>query len=426
MAAWQWLNGAIGPRVLGEFLEMFRASPPAKQPLMAKSRQEDSPLSELLALLRAGEGTWSSVNKGSAGDTPGGWPGLTAMTLDEVMSAQKLGEVFAVGAYQFVPGTLAEVVAKSALRGSEMFEADTQNRLASELILGDWKRPSLTRYLVGDWLDTEGNLSKAQNDLAYEWASMPGSDGRGMYDGDSAGNRSTAELEQVRKILRRTRKKVIANGWCLKEEKPVQKPEGGKADPFERLVVSDEPRYFWQQDNGDQSSRSCFSSAAAMLAELVKPGCLGEGSNQDNAYLATVMRHGDTILASSQVAALAERGITARLVRNASPLLIEQQIERWGGLLLGYIHSGPLVALDNESAGHWCLAYRYDKFSLTIHDPMGHPDVRWGGFLARGPEDGKAVMVPAKEFFKRWELQGPPYRYAPGHGWALVVDGVQR
>ena len=181
------------------------------------------------------------------------------------------------------------------------------------------------------------------------------------------------------------------------------------------------PRYFTQRDNGAQSDRSCFASTCAMLAERVKPGSIGAGANADLDYLNRVLRHGDTIHAHAQIAALAELGIKARLVRNGGQSLIDQQVKRWGGIALGYIHRGPLDALDNSSAGHWAMCWMATDVSLTLHDPMGKPHMMTGGFTG---ESGQSVTVSREAFAKRWELTGPPYRYAPGHGWALVIDGV--
>lgn len=409
LAAWNWLDGQISNEERTEFLSIFRAAPKPKPPLIQPAPQDppDGPMGELLALIRRGEGSWNSVNRGRAGDTPGGWTGLTSMSMGEVMAAQKAGKVFAVGAYQFIPDTLAAAVAKLNLPPGEMFGPTTQNRLATELILGDWKRQALTRYLLGLWQDTEGNLSRAQNDLAYEWASIPNSEGRGWYDGDSAGNRAHGDVEEVRAALRRTRERLAAPT----EAKPAHPaPEARPA-----------PRYFSQRDNGAHADRSCFSSTCAMLAAMVKPDSIGPGANADLDYLDRVLRHGDTIHAHAQIAALAELGITARLVKNGSQALIDEQVKRWGGIALGYIHRGPLVQLDNSSAGHWAFCWDAKPSTLMLHDPMGAPDALRGGFTGA---PGQSVSVSRSDFARRWELAGPPYRYAPGHGWALVIDGV--
>jgi hypothetical protein len=50
----------------------------------------------LLDLIAAGEGGYESINRGQAGDTPGGYPGLSGLTLGEVMDLQQRGKIFAV------------------------------------------------------------------------------------------------------------------------------------------------------------------------------------------------------------------------------------------------------------------------------------------------------------------------------------------
>lgn len=421
LAAWNWLDQQISNEERDAFFEMFRAAPARKAPL----RMEDppgGPLSLLLAMIRRGEGGWESVNRGNAGDTPGGWKGLASMSLREVMAAQSAGKVYAVGAYQFTPTTMKEVVEHLKPPLDARFDPVMQNALAAEVLIGGWKRMSLSKYLLGDWIENEGNLSKAQNDLAYEWASVPNASGRGWYDGDSAGNRSSGEVEEVRRALRATRKAIAESkkGSAIPAAIPAAPPP---LPPPPQTVVR-APVFFSQRDNGALADRSCFSSACAMLAEMVKPGSVGSGANADLDYLNRVLRHGDTINAYAQEAALAELGISARLVRNADQRLIEQQIERWGGLALGYIHRGALTALDSRSSGHWCLCWGADLQTFTLHDPMGRPDVRSGGFVPG--QSGKSAEVNRSDFCRRWELVGPPYRYAPGNGWAMVIDGVRR
>lgn len=81
------------------------------------------------------------------------------------------------------------------------------------------------------------------------------------------------------------------------------------------LVLSPEPQFYSQRDNGAQADRTCFTSSCAMLAKQVLPKALS-GSNADLQHLARVQRFGDTTNAEAQLRALAELGITARLVTN--------------------------------------------------------------------------------------------------------------
>lgn len=160
-------------------------------------------LGDLLGLIRQHEGGYNSVNRGRAGDTPGGWPGLESMTLGQVLTAQERGHVFAVGAYQFIPSTLRLVMSELGVVGTTVFSPPVQDALAVGLLLGA-KRRNLSGYLRGKHAD----LDAAQLDLAREWASIPGPDGRGVYDGDAAGNRAHADMERTRAALASARQRL--------------------------------------------------------------------------------------------------------------------------------------------------------------------------------------------------------------------------
>lgn len=85
----------------------------------------------------------------------------------------------AVGAFQFIKGTLARVCNDLHLGGSVIFSKDTQDLLAFQLLKGrGWNR-----YLNGFISATEFG-----NEIAKEWASMPclsgPKAGRSYYAGD--------------------------------------------------------------------------------------------------------------------------------------------------------------------------------------------------------------------------------------------------
>jgi hypothetical protein len=189
-------------------------------------------------------------------------------------------------------------------------------------------------------------------------------------------------------------------------------------------VSQPEPQYYTQRDNGDDSERTCFTSSAAMLAKRVKPSVLTGGNADYEAYYKLVRKHGDTTNAAAQVAALAELGIKSRLVKSGDWGLIHEQVKRWGGVALGYIHRGPVSRPDPNCVGHWCFAFGIDDHQLLIHDPMGEPDMVNGGFVPG--RSGKAVRVSRSNFGRRWMVtpNAGGWLYTPGTGWALVVDGV--
>ena len=162
-------------------------------------------VAELLRRIRSAEGSYTSINRGRAGDTPGGMPSLTSMSVGQVMEMQRLGEAFAVGAYQFIPETLRGAVQRSGTASDERFSPEVQDRLALELILGGSKRPQLAAYLKGQ----SGNLNAAERGISNEWAGVKGPSGRGAYDGDSAGNYASVS---VRDLLPLARQEVMNGG----------------------------------------------------------------------------------------------------------------------------------------------------------------------------------------------------------------------
>jgi hypothetical protein len=181
--------------------------------------------------------------------------------------------------------------------------------------------------------------------------------------------------------------------------------------------------YFQQRDSAQRSQRdrSCFSSSCAMLLEALKPGTL-PGANGDDQYLAVVQRYGDTTDAGAQLQALAYYGITAQLVQDADFRLIEQQIARGIPVPCGYIHRGPVER--PTGSGHWLVVVGHTPTHLVVNDPWGEPDLVSGATLNA---NGMGLRFSRRNFGRRWMVEpigGGAYRYAPGRGWAVVVDGV--
>jgi GH24 family phage-related lysozyme (muramidase) len=199
-------------------------------------------------------------------------------------------------------------------------------------------------------------------------------------------------------------------------------PDGGGVIQRTNPLVG-VPR-FQQRDSAQlaQRDRTCFSSSCAMLLEAIKPGTL-KGANGDDQYLAVVQRFGDTTDASAQLRALAHFGVTARLVQDADFQLLEQQINRGIPVPCGYIHRG--VVQRPTGSGHWLIVYGHTPTHVVVNDPWGEPDLIHGTTLnAKGME----LRFSRLNFGKRWMVEpigGGAYRYAPGKGWAVVVDCIR-
>lgn len=181
-----------------ELQTLWKAAVETKPPT---SKAVSTGVQRLLQEIYRGEGGYDSYNQGRAGDSPGGYPGgLQSLTIAQVMALQASGRAFAVGSAQFIPETLAWAVKASGIAAGSLFNAEAQDRLAQAILLKG-KRPALRDYLTGKTND----LSAAQLDLAREWASIPGPDGRGVYDGDRAGNRAHGDVKRVQAALKEAR-----------------------------------------------------------------------------------------------------------------------------------------------------------------------------------------------------------------------------
>lgn len=131
---------------------------------------------------------------------------LTDMTLGEVMSKQKAGDIFAAGRYQVIPNTLREAVQSLGLDPSQKFDQSLQDRIFKEYLITK-KRPEIGAFLSG-----KGSEEAAMLAASREWASVgvaPGTrlnngriarGGESYYAGDGL-NSAHIKPEQVRSAL---------------------------------------------------------------------------------------------------------------------------------------------------------------------------------------------------------------------------------
>jgi len=197
--AWAGLQKQLTTKQVEDFFKAYRNAPPP-----TPEASKNAAVKALLQFIYAGEGGYTSVNRGRAGDTPGGLGGLVVTTIGDVKRAQAAGQFSAVGAPQFIPSTLPMAQAAAKLPDSALFSPENQDRMATALLLGG-KRPALAAYLLGRSTD----LDAAQTDMAKEWASVPLPNGKGFHDGDSAGNKATAKVAAVRAALVAAREGII-------------------------------------------------------------------------------------------------------------------------------------------------------------------------------------------------------------------------
>jgi len=226
--------------------------PPRKPPMGGKVN-----FGSLLDLVTSGEGGLNSVNRGNAGDTPGGaksilGKNLTDMTVDEVHAQQYPygAGLNAVGKYQIIPSTMEGFIKYLRSQGIDTskrkFDASIQNMFGPYSI--NKKRAKVGRFLRGD---TSVSLDTAQLELAAEYASIgvpydmkkgsyngkyPLRDikkGESLYSGTGSNYAPAAHTDQIRSMLQKLRQQasyeksdstVVVNSSTIAKNIPVPIP----------------------------------------------------------------------------------------------------------------------------------------------------------------------------------------------------------
>ncbi len=165
---------------------------------------------DLFEIIAGGEGGYESINRGNAGDSPGGaaayfGKNLTDMTVGEVMSLQAQEKVYAVGKYQIIPETMIGFVRNMNISMNDKFDATTQEKFKDYVV--NIKRPEVGKYIRGE----STNRAEAAQELAREFASVGLSyseagkvRGQSRY-ADVGNNRASISPEAIEAALDRAR-----------------------------------------------------------------------------------------------------------------------------------------------------------------------------------------------------------------------------
>lgn len=151
--------------------------------------------SDVLALIRRGESGkmgYDAANRGNAGDMPGGIPGLSSMKVGEVMQLQADKKLFAAGAYQIIPRTLADlmngVFGKTGVSMNDTFDQNTQDKLGQTLLNFALKKAG-------------GDPIKMQEEIAKIWAAVADPTTGLSRHGNVGNNKASISGEQIQKAL---------------------------------------------------------------------------------------------------------------------------------------------------------------------------------------------------------------------------------
>ena len=188
-------------KALAPFLGLLLSVPTAPSSVVEQIVQEikQTPNTErirpLADMIAKGEGDWNAVNRGRAGDTPGGLQWLLGHTCEKLLIAdliqlQRQRRVYAIGRYQFIPSTLlAALKYADDVSPRDFFTPEVQNRLLLALL--EHKRPEIWEYLTGN-----GSVDAALDALSREWASVGTASGYTHYRGTS--NRAHITRDEAR------------------------------------------------------------------------------------------------------------------------------------------------------------------------------------------------------------------------------------
>lgn len=179
---------------------------------------------------------------------------FSRMTLGEVQARQHRGELFAVGLYQVIPGTMDAAVASLDLDPKQRFTPELQDRIFSEYLVTD-KRPEVRDYVTGK---PGASLHAAEVAMSLEWASFgdPNKGGASHYGGANSASISVRECGEALRQMRTDYQADLARGLS---------PDAA----FEDVTIGNGPlRGQAQERSGDGGSVLAFGDRGAAVTSL--------------------------------------------------------------------------------------------------------------------------------------------------------------
>ncbi|MCP9785394.1 contractile injection system protein, VgrG/Pvc8 family [Cyanobium sp. N5-Cardenillas] len=380
----------------------------------------------LLGYIYQREGGYESFNRGTAGDSAGPFPGrLTEQTIGQVIALQRSGRVFAVGAAQFVPGTLEQAMRDAGLKTGDRFSAANQDRMATALLLGS-KRPALRDYLTG----RSSNITAAHQALCQEWAGVVCPSGVGFYDGRN-GNRARGTVDEVQDRLRQARAN-LANQRQAREEAAQAQPPGSPAiSPGQRTLLKQRRTQSWH----DTTLGRIVTTVAARhkLTPVIRSAAAEERirhedqtNESDQAFLTRLAtRFGVVIKPKDGQLVLADRDRGTFAASTAATLRNDGQTQ-WRARLKDRAQYSAVKArwIDRKTSTERVVEHRQGQGFPTLELPKTYRSEK----EAERAAESKAAALAAASVEVSIQRPGMPQLAAEGtitlQGFRREIDGV--
>lgn len=197
--------------------------------------------------------------------------------------------------------------------------------------------------------------------------------------------------------------------WFFPEHwKIINDPKtSNETEPYVHPVklILDVP-YFSQRDNIRDPMRTCFSSSCAMLLKYLKPKSI----KNDDEYINSVFRRGDTTSPAAQINALGDYGLHAEFKQNGGWSDIDSQLKLGIPVPIGILHKGHVN--NPTGGGHWLIVIgrSEDNKSYIVNDPFGDLDLVQGNYINT---NGARLSYSKRNLAPRWMVEGP------GSGWYI-------
>ena len=164
--------------------------------------------------------------------------------------------------------------------------------------------------------------------------------------------------------------------------------------------------YEYQLDNKSGTGyRECFSSSCAMVARFW--GRIGN----DDAYNLVRRKYGDSTDVRAQIGALAELGLKATFIQDATIADLESEIRAGHPTPVGWLHRGKVT--NPDGSGHWTVAIGFTPTHIIMNDPNGEADLLNGGYVTN--KGGAGTAYSRKNWLPRWLIEGAD------SGWLLKI-----